>query len=157
MSKCCVCRIFAHVSAGSQTTHSSRGGLCKYPCPHPRPASTKLQNAAVCVWETAYSTEAFVTPKQISLGLPTLVSIVSHQGSHWVCLVGCSTPSTPRKGRAAETRLEPLPLEFTLVDQAPVGQLATPGWVFPRGIILSTAAAAPHHILIAICRCHQNC
>lgn len=32
-----------------------------------------------------------------------------------------------------------------------MGQLATPDWVFYRGVILSTAAVAPHDIVIVIC------
>lgn len=83
---------------------------------------------------------------QISLGPPTGGFNCHHPGSHWVCLLSCSTPSTPRKGRAAAARLKPLPREFTLVGQAPEGQLAKPGRVSPGGAILSNAAAAtaPH-------------
>lgn len=116
-----VCRISTHVSTGSQKTHSSSGELCKYPCPHPHPVSTKQLNI-ISVWDEGLLYSGICNAKRkFHRDRLRLVSIVSHPGSHWVCLPGYSTLSIPRKGNAAATQLKPLPLEFTLVEQALAG------------------------------------
>lgn len=89
------------------------GGLCEYPCPpHPCPASTRLWGR----WPRAGSTdgmavcshEALVSPHERFTGTASgWFQLSVTQESAGVVLAGCSTPSTPGKGREQGCRGRP--------------------------------------------------